>query len=338
VVNGDEDKATITAKLIDGEDGSALWSRTYVRTRHGDAGAFAFVGQMAAELLPAIGVVANHERLRTGGPPGITRYRCMLEAADYLRSFLPARHAKARACLEEAVADDPGFASGFTNLARVYLREHQFGIQVRPDHVPPIERARAVAERAISLNPDSARAHFAMFEICGAMGDPDCVRRHGELALILNPYDDVVAFHYGLQLIMAGEVDAGLPHVLRVADGTSVPPARLDFALFLASYLKGDMAEAGRRAKRITHDAFVPGHVARVLTARRNEDAETVRRLVDRLAAVDPGWRRDPRAQLAKFITSPALVERLARDLAAAGLAPPQRASQVRFGRNMTVR
>jgi tetratricopeptide (TPR) repeat protein len=338
VVNGDEDKATITAKLIDGEDGSALWSRTYVRTRHGDAGAFAFVGQMAAELLPAIGVVANHERLRVGGRPGIDRYRCMLEAADYLRSFLPARHAKARACLEEAVADDPGFASGFTNLARVYLREHQFSIQARPDRVPPIERARAAAERAISLNPNSARAHFAMFEICGAMGDADGVRRHGELALILNPHDDVVAFHYGLQLIMAGDVDAGLPHVRRVADGTSVPPARLDFALFLASYLKGDMTEASRRAKRITNDAFVPGHVARVLIARRSGDTETVRRMVDRLAAVDPGWRRDPRAQLARFITSPALVERLARDLAAAGLGPPLRASQVRFGRDMTVR
>jgi hypothetical protein len=136
---------------------------------------------------------------------------------------------------------------------------------------------------------------------------------------------------------MMGEVDAGAAIVRRVAHDTNVPPARLDFALFLASYLKGDMAEASRYANRITNDSFVPGYAARALAALKTEGAEVARRAVDRLAAVDPAWRTDPRSELAKFITSPALVDRFARELAAAGLGTAMKASQERASRNLTM-
>jgi tetratricopeptide (TPR) repeat protein len=324
----EDDGLTVAARLVDGEDGTTLWSRTFERVRADQDGAFSFVSEMAGTLLHPIGTVATRERLRTSDRPGSARYHCMLEASDYLRSFATARHAKARDCLEEAVAADPRFASGFTALARIYLREHQFGIQGRPDDIPPLGRAQAAAERAMTLNPNSARAHFVMFDICAAKGDLEGVRRHGEVALVLNPNDQSVVFHYGLQLIMMGDVSTGLRHVQRVAEGTSVPPARLDFALFLANYLQGDMAEASRHAKRIANDSFVPGHLARALTAYFGEDPRIARRMIDRLAAVDGGWVSDPRAQLAKFITTPELVEKLARDLLAVGLGTPQRASK----------
>ncbi|MDQ2081877.1 hypothetical protein RA307_16955 [Xanthobacteraceae bacterium Astr-EGSB] len=327
-VTNEDDGLAIAARFIDGEDGTTLWSKSFERVRAAEDGAFSFVGEMAGKLLHPIGTVATRERLRTTDRPGIARYRCLLEAGDYLRSFMTTRHAKARACLEEAVAADPGFASGFTTLARVYLREHQFGIQGRADDTPPLERAQAAAERAITLNPDSARAHFVMFDICAAKGDLAGVRHHGEVAVGLNPHDQSVVFHYGLQLIMMGDVDVGLTHVRRIAETTSVPPARLDFALFLASYLKGEMAEAKRHAKRIANDSFVPGHLARALTARLSGDPQTARRMIDRLAAIDEGWVSDPRAQLAKFVTSPELVDKLARDLLAAGLGTPHRASK----------
>ena len=334
----EDDGLAIAARLVDGEDGTTLWSRTFERVRAAEDGAFSFVGEMAGTLLHPIGTVATRERLRTTDRPGFARYHCVLEAGDYLRSFAVARHAGARACLEEAIATDPGFASGFATLARVYLREHQFGIPGRPDDTPPLGRATAAAERAIALNPNSARAQFVMFDISAARGDLAGVRRHGEMAVALNPNDQSVVFHYGLQLIMMGDIDAGLTHVRRVAKTTSVPPARLDFALFLASYLKGDMPEASRHAKRIANDSFVPGHLARALTAYYSEDSKTARQLVDRLAAVDDGWVSDPRAQLAKFITSPELVERLARDLLATGLGTPHRASKNTSAPDVTVR
>jgi len=114
-----------------------------------------------------------------------------------------------------------------------------------------------------------------------------------------------------------------------------VPPARLDFVLFMASYLKGDMEAASRSAKRISNEAFLPGYLARALVAFRTEGPEATRQALDRLAAIDPGWRTDPRVELRKFISSPAVVDRFANDLALAGLWSPQTASQGRQNRGL---
>jgi tetratricopeptide (TPR) repeat protein len=334
---GGTDGFAITVTLTDGDGGTVLWSKTYERASPGDDGEFAFVGDMAGPILNPFGVIASRERSRVSERPGFARYRCMLEAADYLRGYAPTTHVATRGCLEDAVAADPGFSSGFTMLARVYLREHLAGIQVGNNETPALERARAAAERAIALNPNSARAHVALFQVRAAMGDAAGVRRHGEVAIMLNPHDNSVVFSYGAQLVMMGDVDAGLGLVLRVADAPSVPSASLDFTLFLASYLKGDWASASRHAKRIANETFVPGYVARVLTAQRTEDSETTRWAVDRLAALDPAWCTDARAELAKFITAPALIEQFAHELASAGLRP-QRATQNSADLAVTVR
>jgi hypothetical protein len=45
-----------------------------------------------------------------------------------------------------------------------------------------------------------------------------------------------------------------------------------------------------------------------------------MRKGVERLIALGPGWRRDPGAELARLIPDEVIVERLSRDLAAAGL------------------
>lgn len=321
---------TLTFRLTEAATGMALWVKAQDGVRDGDdEAALPFLGEMAAALLHPIGVIATRERLRESSRVGQERYRCMLEAVDYLRSFAAARHAKARACLEEAVAADPAFASGFSTLARVYLREHQFGVNARPGDGAPLDRALAAAQRAVDLAPNSARAHFVMFDIRAAMGDAFGVRRFGERAVALNPYDTSVVFHYGSQLVMMGEIDAGVAMIQRITANTTVPPARLDFALFVASYLKGDMAEASRYAKRITNTAFVPGYVARVLAAYRTDDVEAVRKAIGHLVALDPNWRDDPRGELIKFIPAPTVVELFARDLAAAGLKPmTQKATQ----------
>jgi hypothetical protein len=49
-----------------------------------------------------------------------------------------------------------------------------------------------------------------------------------------------------------------------------------------------------------------------------NQDG--VRKAVERLIALGPGWRRDPHAELARLIPGEGIVDRLTRDLAAAGL------------------
>jgi len=62
------------------------------------------------------------------------------------------------------------------------------------------------------------------------------------------------------------------------------------------------------------------GQVAKALAAAAAGDREQARRSVERLVSLAPSWRDDPRGELARLIADPGIVDRLARDLAAAGL------------------
>jgi hypothetical protein len=62
------------------------------------------------------------------------------------------------------------------------------------------------------------------------------------------------------------------------------------------------------------------GHLARALIAHRDGDAEDVRRAIQAIVSLQPQWKITPRREIGKLITAPALADRLARDLVAAGL------------------
>jgi hypothetical protein len=90
--------------------------------------------------------------------------------------------------------------------------------------------------------------------------------------------------------------------------------------LFLGNYLAGDLKETAFQAGQITADDYPLGLVARAIAARRTGNPDQLRRAVERLIEVQPAWRYDARRLLEKSIYKPAIVDRLLRDLAAAGL------------------
>jgi hypothetical protein len=100
----------------------------------------------------------------------------------------------------------------------------------------------------------------------------------------------------------------------------AVRPAWHHVYMFIGSYIGGDMAEAVRHANDIPNDNTGLGQVARVMAAKAEGRPDDMRKAIERLVALGPGWRRDPRAELARLIPDQAIVDRLARDLADAGL------------------
>jgi hypothetical protein len=102
---------------------------------------------------------------------------------------------------------------------------------------------------------------------------------------------------------------------------STVRPPCEEFFLFLGEYIRGDVSSAIFHADQITSDSFQLGLIARALAAVAKADSEAATRALSRLVAVNPAWRDDTRGTLAKFLYAPAIVDRLASDLAAAGLA-----------------
>jgi hypothetical protein len=100
----------------------------------------------------------------------------------------------------------------------------------------------------------------------------------------------------------------------------AVRPAWHHIYLFVGSYISGDMAEATRYANEIPNDNVALGQVARALTAKAALDQDGTRKALERLEALGPGWRKNPRGELGRLIADEGIVDRLTRDLVAAGL------------------
>ena len=139
-------------------------------------------------------------------------------------------------------------------------------------------------------------------------------------AITLNRYDMRLLGSYGARLISSGDIDKGLATLRQAGSGGTVRPPFEEFFLFLGEYLRGDITSAIFHADQITNDSFPLGLLARALAAAAKADSEAATRALSRLVALNPAWRDDTRATLAKFFYAPAIVDRLSSDLAAAGL------------------
>ena len=319
-----ETTTTILFQLIDAGEGTIAWSRTFDYPN-------AEVDKSAAEdrivvtltntLLQSYGVIRARDRAKQlVSASGDPRYRCVLEAAESFRSSDPTQHERARTCLEHLTTIDPSFAIGFEFLAVVYYREYALDYAAPAGDPPPLDRALRAARRAIELAPASGRAYQMLFVVQFARHEIAAAFAAGDKAMTLNKYDMLTVTEYGGRLVMTGEVARGMAMLQRSNESGGVRPSWHHFYLFLGNYLQGDMKEATFQADQITADDYPLGLVAKAITAAAADNEEQAGHAISRLLELQPAWRTDARHLLEKSIYDPEIVERLLRDLTAAGL------------------
>jgi tetratricopeptide (TPR) repeat protein len=311
-------------RVIDVSDGSIVWSRSFDRVPAGGDRAAAekdIVRALAGPLLQPFGVIYARQRAKVlSGAVTDPRYRCLVTVIESFNSSDPAQQSRGRDCLERLTAQDPNFALGFSYLAAVDLREYQYGIDGRAGDPPPLDRGLKAARRGVELNPESARAYEMLFVILFARREIGAAFEAGKKSLELNEYDTRAHAAYGARLIASGDIDAGLAMLRKAGDDGTVLPPFEEFFLFVGEYLRGDMTSAIFHADQITNDSFQLGLIAHALAAAAKGDADAAKLSVARLVALNPAWRDDTRGTLARFFYAPFIIDRLAGDLAAAGL------------------
>jgi tetratricopeptide (TPR) repeat protein len=316
--------ALVSLRLRDVAEGLEAWSRTFDPIGAGQghtAAENALVLELASSLMQPFGVLRSREHNKyLANPGGDPHPRCLLLAADSLRSFDLAEHTAARTCLERLTATDKGFAEGFSYLAILLNREYVYGFGADAADPRVLDQALALARRGIELSPASARAYQVLSTVLFSRGDTKEAFAAVERAIALNPYDLVILGEYGGRLVMAGEIDRGLKILAQAAEHGTVRPSWHHFYLFLGNYISGNFAEAGFQADQMANDAYPHGLAARALIASHNGDVARKQRALRLLVGLRPAWRDDARGELARLISDKDMVERLARDLEAAGL------------------
>jgi tetratricopeptide (TPR) repeat protein len=316
--------ATVSFRLRDIADGIEVWSRTFDWITSGPARTTAenaLMLELASSLMQPFGIVRSREHTKfLANPGGDPRARCLLLAADSFRSFDLAEHEAARACLERRTAIDKGFADGFSYLAAALNREFVYGFGRNAADAHVLDQALGLARRGIELNPAGARAYQVLSTILFSRRETKEAFAAAERAITLNPYDLIILGEYGGRLVTVGETERGLKILAQSADHAVVRPSWHHFYLFLGNYLTGNFAEAGFQADQMANDAYPHGLVARALVAMHNGDQARQQRALRLLVDLRPAWRNDARSELARLIPAQDIVERLVRDLDAAGL------------------
>ena len=155
----------INVQLIDAHSDSHIWAQSYQRTLDNVFGVEGKVAEMIAQALKAKLSPAETRRLATALSPDPAANDLFLRA-EYLANkgninYDTASMKAAIALYQKAVTANPKFALALARLS--YMQSHLAFLGGGGIAAPAlVASARANAERALALQPDSADAHLAM--------------------------------------------------------------------------------------------------------------------------------------------------------------------------------
>ncbi len=308
-------RVRITTQLSDAVTGVHLWADNYDREMED---IFAVQDELTRTIAATLGVrmqdVALQRALRKG-PAELDAYDCVLRARRYTTLLSAEMHAEARDLLEKAVELDPGNADAHALLANVYLGEHRFDSNPRPD---PVARALAMAEAAVALDPQNAYAHCWLAIVHFFRGENDKFEAEARRALDLNPNDPEILADIGHYLAFMGEFERGVELSLRARALNPLHPGWYYFSSVRYDYDRGAYEDVLAGVERISLPHFYWTHLLRAAALGqlgRPEAGEALRRVLD----LKPGF--DPRAELTKWNAAPQDLEHLVDGLQKAGYA-----------------
>lgn len=202
-VRKDGDQLRITAQLNRVSDGTHLWSRTYDRQLRDVFAVQREISQAIADQLRA-GTVPVRQP-----PQDVEAWRLYQEGKYFFNQQQPPEsNYKAIERYQAAIQRDPNFAQAYAGMADAYayLAENMV---IAPREVMP--KAKAAAEKAVELDPNSAEAHTSL----GAVKldydwDREGAQRELRRALDINPGFAWARHWYAHSLEAENRVDEAL--------------------------------------------------------------------------------------------------------------------------------
>ena len=325
-VRREPNRVRLIAHLIEARTGQHVWSETYDRELTPE-NVFAVQEQLAADVAGQLAqpyglineVTANSFRQQR--PVTLFAYDCVLRAFDYRRTQGPEKHAVVRACLEEAVRRDPGYADAWAFLAYAYLDEYRFGgYGPRPYDPAALARAASTARHAVELDEKGvygllalSAVHFYRREFAEA----DEINRR---LLSLNPTNPEVLGQVGWRTAFARDWDQGLALIRQAIDRSIKAPWFYRMFIAFDHYRRGDYQAALAEVEPIEGAGTVqlPVLVAAIHGQLGNKDE--AQRALDRAMAINPIFLKDPRAAMKRHNTPEDLIDHLIDGLRKAGL------------------
>ncbi len=312
----------IGMNLIDAATGTHLWSETYDRDL-GAADVFELqdeiTGRIVATAADSYGILVHsiEAGLQDKAESEYAPWEWLIRLFGYRQRPTPAEHSRLRDSLEEAVDRDPNVADAWACLSQIYLDEHGFGFNARPD-AP--NRALSAAQRAVDLDRSSQLGYQVLAQSQFFRRDLKAFRSAADRAMSLNPRDSNSIGILGLLIVLSGEFEAGAEISRRAMDLNPNHAGWYHFGPIWESFHNRDHEKALEHAKQVNMPGMSGQHLAVAAACghlgRRAEGEAAVADLL----AHDPDIASTLRQNLEIWHFASGLVEPLMEGLGKAGL------------------
>ncbi len=236
-VQRSKDKVRINVRLIDATSGGSLWAERYNRSLHD---LFALQDKIIQSIVASLAIKideAERARVRRIGKESLAAYEYLLRGRNYFRLRTRQANSKARQMFRKALKDDPHFAYAFVGLAQTYLRD--FALGWTPFPIKDLDKAKAFAKQALSLEETNPDAHLVMGSVFLYRGKYNLAANELKRAIELNPNYALSHAKLGELWLYSGYTDKALKSLetARVLNPHFSPRGYM--ILGIAYYLKG---------------------------------------------------------------------------------------------------
>ena len=314
-------RVRITAQLIDGTSGGHVWAERYDREL---TDIFEVQDEVTGEIVAALKLHLTPDerrRVESRGTSSLEAHDRFLRGRQLFWQLSREAVAQAQTLFEEAAALDASFCLAHAYLAFTHAQQAVNRWSADPEG--SLERAQELVDRALTLDPTEAEAHYVQGIVhLWQQKDADQAIADAERAIALDPNFARGYGSLGAALHYAGRSEEALEHLATMARlDPHHPPSYQHFvaqSLFALGHFEQAIATLEARLARQPHSdvsrvllAACYGHLGRAVDARAAWQ-EALR--------VNPGYSIEHRRQILPY-KNPADFERVVEGLRKAGIA-----------------
>jgi TolB-like protein len=308
------ERIRINAQLVEADSGTHVWADRWDRDI---SDIFAVQDELTRMIAANLGVRVQDaalDRSLQKHPSDLDAYDCVLRARRFTTLLDADEQAKARDLLEQAIELDPGYSQAHALLANVYLAEHRFGSNPRPD---PIGRALRMARRAIELDPQNAYAHCWLAIVHFFQHENESFEAEAQRALALNPNDTDTVAEIGHFYTWLGHFERGIALTRQAMALNPLHPGWYYFSFAHYHYDQRDYSQVVADVEKADMPHFYWTHLMKAAALGQLGNTERAADALARMRELKPGI--SAREEIEKWTGTPDFAAHLLEGLKKAG-------------------